>query len=380
MAEESFVLLKNENAILPMSKDRTALLTGPYIDASGLHSSWAITGDDRDSIPVLHAADDACKEGFSFLFAPVGPVLRNLSGLYRPGREELSGDIQALADKEALNVSEKKALHNAEHAETVVLLLGEHRLQSGEAASRTDIRLPEWQLDFLRSIYQRNQQIVSVIFTGRPLDLREISQLSKAVLIAWLPGTEGGPALMNLLTGKYSPCGKLPMSMPYCAGQVPVFYSQYATGRPVTGPDDNAFYRSRYLDCPNDPLYPFGYGLSYTDFVISDVQLSGSSLSPDGEITASVTVTNIGPVGGYEVIQLYIQDITASVVRPLCELKGFEKYYLSPGETKDVCFSVTEEMLRFHNSAGAYVSEKGRFRLWVSNSSMAGKPVEFELL
>ena len=148
----------------------------------------------------------------------------------------------------------------------------------------------------------------------------------------------------------------------------------------MTGPDDNAFYRSRYLDCPNDPLYPFGYGLSYTDFVISDVQLSGSSLSPDGEITASVTVTNIGPVGGYEVIQLYIQDITASVVRPLCELKGFEKYYLSPGETKDVCFSVTEEMLRFHNSAGAYVSEKGRFRLWVSNSSMAGKPVEFELL
>lgn len=380
VAEESFVLLKNKDSILPLRKSSKTVLTGPYVNAPDMHSSWAITGDRRDSVTVLNAAENACTEGFSFLPVPVGPVLRDLSGLHRPGKDELSQDIEALSDPDSLKAMEKEVLSAVREAENVVLFLGEHRLQSGEAASRTDIRLPEWQIEFLRSVHEQNSRIVSVIFTGRPLDLREVSELSKAVLIAWLPGTEGGPALMNLLTGKCSPSGKLPMSMPYHVGQVPIFYSQYATGRPVTGPNDDTFYRSRYLDCPNDPLYPFGYGLSYTTFQISDVQLSASTLTCDRTITAAVTVTNTGQTKGSEVIQLYIQDVTASVVRPLRELKGFTRLSLTPGESRQIHFSITEEMLRFHSPSGAFISEKGLFRLWISNSSIGGDPVEFQLL
>lgn len=379
MAEESFVLLKNEASILPLRQSKKNALIGPYTDATDMYSSWAITGDGSDSITVLDAANEACAEGFSFLYAPIGPVLRDLSGLYRPGRNELSKDIQALSDSESFKTATNQAHHVAENADTVVLFLGEHRLQSGEAASRTDIRLPEWQLELLRSVHRQNRRIVTVVFTGRPLDLKEVSELSQAVLISWLPGTEGGPALIRLLTGRCSPSGKLPMSMPYCVGQVPIFYSQYTTGRPITGPEDDVFYRSRYLDCPNHPLYPFGFGLSYTSFKISDVRLNASSLTCHDEITASVTITNIGQTGGSEVVQLYIQDIFASVVRPLRELKGFEKIYLAPGQSLEISFRIVEEMLRFHNASGAFVSEKGTFRLWISNSCITGNPVEFAL-
>ena len=207
-----------------------------------------------------------------------------------------------------------------------------------------------------------------VLFNGRPLDLRELSKTAKAVLDVWLPGTEGGHAIVDALTGKINPSGKLPMSFPYCVGQVPVHYNEYSTGRPNLEGMQGRF-KSKYIDIPNAPLYPFGYGLSYTDFEISPVTLSGDAVTDVQPVRACVTVKNTGKVEGTEVIQLYIQDVAASVVRPVKELKGFKKVTLCPGEEKKAEFIIDEEMLRFLRADGTVGSEEGKFRVWIGNSS-----------
>jgi hypothetical protein len=216
---------------------------------------------------------------------------------------------------------------------------------------------------------------------GRPLDLREISEKAKAVLEVWLPGTEGGSAIMDVITGASEPAGRLPMSFPYSVGQVPVYYNNYATGRPKQGKDDPAFYTSRYLDIPNEPLYPFGYGLSYTTFKLSSVSLSNDQLSKGDEgIEAWIDVTNIGSRPGTETLQLYIRDRFASAVRPVKELKGFQKVDLVPGETKRIRFKIREEMLRFYMTDGAFDSEPGIFELWIGNSSQTDNQAVFRLV
>ena len=256
--------------------------------------------------------------------------------------------------------------------------IGEYYLQSGEATSRGDIRIPEPQLVLLREVAKVNANIVVVLFNGRPLDLREVEENAKAVLEVWLPGTEGGHAIVDALTGKVNPSGKLPMSFPYCVGQIPVYYNHLATGRP-NDPQKKERYLSKYLDIPNEPLYPFGYGLSYTGFTISDVILSSDRLTKDGEITASVCIQNTGEREGSDVLQLYIRDVTASVARPVKELKGIEKVSLKPGEKKEISFRITEEMLRFVRADGSYGSEPGKFRVWISDSSDSGVYQEFIL-
>ena len=198
------------------------------------------------------------------------------------------------------------------------------------------------------------------------------------MLEVWLPGTEGGHAIVDALTGKVNPSGKLPMSFPYCVGQIPVYYNHLATGRP-NDPQKKERYLSKYLDIPNEPLYPFGYGLSYTGFTISDVILSSDRLTENGEITASVCIQNTGEREGSDVLQLYIRDVTASVARPVKELKGIEKVSLKPGEKKEIGFRITEEMLRFVRADGSYGSEQGKFRVWISDSSDSGVYQEFIL-
>ena len=241
-------------------------------------------------------------------------------------------------------------------------------MQSGEAASRADISLPECQMELFRKVRAVNQNVAVVLFTGRPLDIREISRYAASVLVVWMPGTEGGNAIADVLYGDVSPSGKLAMSFPYCVGQVPVFYGQFATGRPYKEGTDEK-YVSRYLDIPNKPLYAFGYGLSYTEFQIGKVCLSASHMNREGVILASVQVKNIGGMKGKEVVQLYIQDVCASVVRPVRELKGVKKIELFPGEEKTVSFEIREEMLRFHNVDMNYLSEPGEFKIFIGNSS-----------
>ena len=271
------------------------------------------------------------------------------------------------------------AIKAAKEADVVIMPLGEHRLQSGEACSRAEIVIPEVQMDLFQKICQVQPNVVVVLFNGRPLDIREISQKAKAVLEVWMPGTEGGHAIMDVLTGEYNPSGKLTMSFPYSVGQVPVHYNEYSTGRPhVPGKDKDRF-RSKYLDIPNAPLYPFGYGLSYTDFEVSKTELDHREMQPEDTVRASVSIRNTGNIAGTQVLQLYIRDVKASVVRPVKELKGFQKVHLQPGEEKTVTFEIREEMLRFYSENKVFESEAGEFEVYIGVDSSVEKCDRFYL-
>lgn len=349
-ARESFVLLKNDILekklpILPLSGCRKTVFLGPYVESQKLHSSWALMGREKDAVSISQALYEK-KKGEELHFH----IIKNMN---------------------------ENSVQEIREADAVVLCIGEDRMQSGEAASRGDICVPEQQLSLLRRLYEINSNIISVVFSGRPLDLREVSEKSKAVLAVWLPGTEGGNALLDVLYGNYNPSGKLPMSFPYCTGQIPVFYNHYSTGRPCL--KENTPYRSCYLDIPNAPLYPFGYGLSYTKFLLSPTTLSHAVMKGEKDIiTASVIVKNEGHVTGTEIVQMYIRDRKGKTIRPVKELKGFQRVQLAPGEEQIVEFAITEEMLRYHSPDGVMRSENGKFTVWIDNSSdTRGEGVEF---
>ena len=342
-AQKSFVLLEN-NGILPLDRKKKIAFIGPYVESRELNSSWAVTGKTEDCVTVREAAEEYADLKDSIFCADI-------------------------SDPEQV----RKA---AQEADTVVLALGESFRQSGEAASRAMLDLPEEQMDALREAAAVNENIVVVLFSGRPLDLREVKRRAKAVLEVWLPGTEGGHAILDVLTGQTGPSGKLPMSFPYCVGQVPVYYNHYSTGRPQQ-PGSDEKYVSRYLDIPNEPLYPFGYGLTYTTFEISPVALDKEVLKSGEKLTAGVRVTNTGDAEGTETVQLYIQDVAASVVRPVRELRGIRKVSLKPGQSEDVSFEIGEEMLAFLRQDGTVGTESGTFRVWIGDSSATENQAEF---
>ena len=372
---ESIVLLKNKDEILPLKKDQKVAFIGPYIEDQDMDSSWAIMGRREDQITIRQAAQEvfpadqiSFSKGCTLLNSP---TLMNLEYYSEENWEEKNKTL----------MQEAEALAGA--ADVVVLCLGEHRKQSGEAASRGEITLPPVQLELLRRISKVNTRIVTVLFSGRPLDIKEAAASSKALLAAWMPGTEGGHGILDVLTGAYNPSGKLPMSFPYCVGQLPVSYQRYSTGRPrpELGYGD---YTTRYLDIPMEPLYPFGYGLSYTTFEISPVFLDSDKMVMDKNgaanvIRASVHVKNTGSRTGTEVVQLYIGDVKASRVRPTRQLKSFSKVTLEPLEEKTVSFEIREEMLRFYTMDNVVKSEPGLFKVWIGNSSMAQAEAEFIL-
>lgn len=368
-AAKSFVLLKNEG-LLPLDTGKKIAFIGPYTDNKNIISSWAVTGETAPCISLKEAAEE--------VFDPSRTT-------YHAGSAVVGNDcklegFQDFVHVEISDEEEKKlleeALEAAREADVVIMPLGEHYLQSGEATSRAMIDLPEVQMHLFREIAKINENIVVVLFSGRPLDLREISSKAKSVLEVWFPGTEGGHAIVDVLTGKVNPSGKLPMSFPYCVGQVPVCYNEYSTGRPAqVGLIDR--FRSKYIDIPNEPLYPFGYGLSYTAFEISPVEMSDTVVTADKPLRASVTIKNTGSVAGTQVVQLYLRDLAASVVRPVKELKGFQKITLLPGEEKEVSFVIREPMLRFLRANGTVGSETGSFRLWIGDSSRTENNAEF---
>ena len=357
-ALETFVLLKNEG-VLPLKNEEKVAFIGPYVSNCEIYGAWSMFG--RPETTVSAEMGIKSRSGINAEFLTGCAMLNEFDGLeYMKGKGEETGN----ESEQLLEEAEEEA----QKADKVVLFLGEHRMQSGEAASRADISLPECQMELFRKVRAVNQNVAVVLFTGRPLDIREISRYAASVLVVWMPGTEGGNAIADVLYGDVSPSGKLAMSFPYCVGQVPVFYGQFATGRPYKEGTDEK-YVSRYLDIPNKPLYAFGYGLSYTEFQIGKVCLSASHMNREGVILASVQVKNIGGMKGKEVVQLYIQDVCASVVRPVRELKGIKKIELFPGEEKTVSFEIREEMLRFHNVDMNYLSEPGEFKIFIGNSS-----------
>lgn len=375
-AAESFVLLKNDGHILPLDTEQRIAFIGPYTDSKCLISTWAISGDVQDCVTIKEAAERvfAAETTRYVQGSPMMPEGYTFEGFNQAGNilpEERSQEEQSAMLREAVAA--------AGQADIIVMPIGEYYLQSGEATSRADITIPASQMELFEAVSAVNQNVVVVLFSGRPLAIREICAKAKAVLAVWLPGTEGGNAIVDVLTGKVNPSGKLPMSFPYCVGQLPVYYNHLATGRP-NHPDKKERYLSKYLDIPNEPLYPFGYGLSYTSFEISPVSLSADHLTRECGLQASVTVKNAGGAPGSEVIQLYIRDLTASVARPVRELKGFQKMELQPGESRQISFEVTEEMLRFVRGDGSFGSEPGKFRLWIGNSSETENCAEFVLL
>ena len=365
----SLVLLENKEKTLPLRNEKNAFI-GPYADTKRLQSSWAFSGEDENTVTVWEAAMEAY--GQENLRVAAGCTMMDQDTVTARGTCHIDNWQE---ENERLMA---EALSAAEWADTVVLCLGEDRTLSGEAASRAEIKLPAVQLKLLNEIKKTGKRIVTLIFTGRPLELKEVRDLSDAMMICWLPGTEGGHGVLDVLTGKASPSGRLPASFPYTVGQEPLHYDIYPTGRPKPENGPSAF-TSRYLDCENGALYPFGFGLSYTSFEYGEPKLSAQKMSASENITASVTVRNTGNFKGDVTVQLYIRDAAGSRVRPVRELAGSKKISLDPGAEEEVSFIINEEMLRFWTAEEKWESEAGKFFVWICNSSIDGKPLEFWL-
>ena len=375
---KSLVLLKNEYNALPLVERKIAFI-GPYADDKDLHSSWAISCDPEDTVTIKKAAKDFYEDSETKIKVAKGCLPAS------DGDETMRGTHSCTDEKKENKKLFEKAMEIADWADEIVFCLGENIGQSGESTSKTDIRIPKPQMNLFKKIckeYRNEKTIVTLIFTGRPLDLENIPEKSDALMICFRPGTEGGHGIIDVLSGNYSPSGKLPMSFPYNVGQAPLNYNAFSTGRPKPTKGASMF-TTRYLDCPNEARYPFGFGLTYSHFKISDVNLSKDVLKkPDKNdlIRASVTIRNIGFHEATETVQLYIRDMAGSRVRPVRELKGFKKISLLPGESKDITFEIREDMLRFWTIEDRFDSEPGTFKVFVGFDSLTENEAEFELL
>ncbi|GEL66876.1 beta-glucosidase BglX [Marinilactibacillus psychrotolerans] len=364
LAEESIVLLKNKD-ILPIDENKKIALVGPYVDEPSALGFWAITGETKDTI-TLKAGLDSIKEEMKWKVQ----VAKGSNIL-----EE--SDIESYAKyASAMSVDEKpkqqlleEAIEIAKESNIVVMCLGESIYQSGEGGSRTTPVLPDEQVKLLKEIKKLGKQIVLIVYAGRPLILDNVIDDVSAVLYAWFPGTMGGYALANLLSGKVNPSGKLAMTMPRSIGQIPIFYNTYSSGRPIVENNPNHRFASRYLDEKNTPLYCFGYGLSYTEFEYSGFEIDKESMTEQDEIRVSIKVRNVGEKQGKEIVQLYLHDVAARVVRPIKELKDFKKITLNPHEERRIDFKITIDMLKYYNSNEEWASEPGKFEVIIGKDS-----------
>jgi beta-glucosidase len=278
------------------------------------------------------------------------------------------GQPNVVLDERSPEAMLNEALAAARKADVVVTVLGESQSMTGESSSRTDLDIPEAQKDLLKALVKTGKPVALVLFTGRPLTLTWEDTNLEAILNVWAPGTEAGNAIAQALFGDYNPSGKLPVTFPRSVGQIPLYYNHLPTGRPFDGKGDAKF-RSNYLDESNDPLYPFGYGLSYTSFTYGDIQLSSANAKGESVITVTVTLTNSGKYDGEETVQLYIRDPVASISRPVKELKQFQKVLLKAGESMDVTFTIKTEDLRFYNYDLKYDWEPGEFEIMIGGNS-----------
>ena len=337
--------------------------------------SWSAAGVADQSVTVLTGMQNALGDKGKIIYAKGANVtddkgIVDFLNLYEKAVQVDSRSPQEMIDE---------AVAAAKQSDVVVAVVGEAQGMAHEASSRTDITLPPSQRALISALKATGKPLVLVLMNGRPLALVKEDQQADAILETWFAGTEGGNAIADVLFGDYNPSGKLPMSFPRSVGQIPTYYSHLNTGRPYNADKPNK-YTSRYFDEANGPLYPFGYGLSYTTFSVSDVKMSAPTLQRDGKVTASVQVTNTGKREGATVIQLYLQDVTASMSRPVKMLRGFKKVTLKPGETQTVSFPIDVEALKFWNQQMKYDAEPGKFNVFIGVDSARVKQSEFELL
>ena len=373
-AAQSFVLLKNNN-VLPIKRTGTIALVGPLADAKeNMTGTWSVAARFSESISVLEGLTKATDGKAKVLYAKganldENATLENNSTLFGKSLHRDNRTAEQLRD-EALRIARK--------SDVIVAAVGEAAEMSGEAASRTYIELPDTQRDLILAMMSTGKPVVLVLFTGRPLALKWEDENVPAILNVWFGGSEAGDAIADVLFGDVNPSGKLSMTFPQNVGQVPIYYAHKNTGRPLSGQWFQKF-QSNYLDVSNEPLYPFGYGLSYTSFSYSDVKLSSPAISSSDSITVSVDVTNKGSREGKEVVQLYVRDLVGSVTRPVKELKGFEKVLLKAGETKTISFIIKVNDLSFYKYDLSYGAEPGKFKVFVGGNSRDVKEAEFEL-
>lgn len=376
LATQSFVLLKNEGSILPLAKKGKVALIGPLANtASNMVGTWSVAADHSKYKTLKQGFEDALRGKAEVLYAKG-------SNLYADSLKEAACEVfgHDMRDPRTEQEMLAEALRVASKADVIVAALGEAAESSGESSSRSELTLPDTQQRLLEALLATGKPVVMLNFSGRPTVMTWEVEHVPAILNVWSPGSEAGDAIADVVFGDVSPSGKLTASMPYNVGQIPVYYNHLNTGRPKS-PDATTFqkYRSNYIDAPNDPLFPFGFGLSYTDFAYSDFTLDKTTMSSTGSLTASVKVSNIGKMAADEIVQFYIRDVKASVARPVKELKHFERISLAPGESKTVYFTITPESLGFYNSALEFVTEPGEFCVMAGPDSDRLQSLSFTL-
>ncbi|MEH7155736.1 glycoside hydrolase family 3 C-terminal domain-containing protein [Neobacillus drentensis] len=351
MAQRSIVLLKNDENILPLKKNlKKIAVIGPLAEnKKEMLGTWAITGDSEDVVTVLSGIQSV--------------VDKNTEIVYSKGCE-VTGD-------EGLDFN--TAVQIANESEVIIAVVGENAEMSGEASSRMDLNLPGRQEELLKALHQTGKPVVVVLINGRPLSLPWAAENVSAIVEAWQLGIQSGNAIADILFGDYNPSGKLVATFPYSVGQVPIYYNHPKTGRPAS----KIKFTSKYIDGPSEPLYPFGFGLSYTTFEYKNLVISSSEVTKDSKVTINVDVQNTGDRSGEEIVQLYLSDVVASRIRPVKELKGFKKIEFLPGEKKTVSFEIEIKNLGFYNDAMDYIIEPGVFKVCIGPNSKEGLEGEF---
>ena len=382
IAGESFVLLKNEGLsptlapVLPLSPTGTIAVIGPLANTrSNMPGTWSVAAVLDKSPSLVEGLTEWVGNQGKILYAKGSNLIGDAAYEERATMFGRSLNRDNRTDQQLLD----EALKIASQADVIVAALGESSEMSGESSSRTNLNLPDVQHTLLEALLKTGKPVVLVLFTGRPLVLNWEQEHVPAILNVWFGGSEAGPAIGDVLFGAVNPGGKLTMTFPKSVGQIPLYYAHKNTGRPLKEGKWFEKFRSNYLDVDNDALYPFGYGLSYTTFRFSDITLNRSSIGMDNELVASVTVTNTGDRAGSEVVQLYIRDLVGSVTRPVKELKGFEKIYLQPNESRTVRFTIAPEMLKFYNADLKFVAEPGDFDVMIGPDSRNVKTARFTL-
>ncbi len=376
IATQTFVLLKNENQLLPLQEKGRIALIGPLADnRENMAGTWSVGVDQKESITVLEGFKNAIGNKAEIVYARGSnivddPRLDKIINYSEKSRIDPEFSPQQLRDE---------AVALASTCDVVIAVMGESAEMSGECASRSDISLPGSQQELLEALLKTGKPVVLVLFTGRPLLLNWEQQNIPAILNVWFGGSQAGNAIADVVFGKVNPSGKLPVTFPQNVGQIPLYYNHKNTGRPLPKGDWFTKFLSNYLDVSNDPLYPFGYGLSYTSFKYSDLKLDKPKVSANSTLTVSVTLTNTGKYDGAEVAQLYVRDMVGSITRPVKELKGFQKVFLKAGESRSLTFKLTASDLAFYNSDLKFKSELGDFKVFVGTNSSDCLEADFEL-
>ena len=378
IAAESLVLLKNEGQLLPLKKSGTIALIGPLAEAKeNMAGTWSVATKQENSISLFNGMKSVVGNSAKILYAKGS----NLD--YDAAYEERATMFGKTLHRDQRTNEQllAEALQIANQSDIIVAALGESAEMSGESSSRTNLEIPKAQKDLLQQLIKTGKPVVLVLFDGRPLVITEENKAVPAILNVWFPGSEAGYAIADVLFGDVNPSGKLSATFPRSVGQVPIYYAAKNTGRPLGNKQGNfEKFRSNYLDERNEPLFPFGFGLSYTAFKYSNLRLSANTMKSNDKLQAFVDVTNTGNFDGKEVVQLYIRDLVGSVTRPIKELKGFKKISLKKGETQTVSFEITVEDLKFYNSDLQFVAEPGRFQLFIGTNSDTTDKIEFDLV